>query len=274
MAPHRYQTVADELLEYAEVIATHFQNLGFKVYRERAQVGFPYTPTHLCKRGKITTMVIELGSEIKLKRMEDWVRFGKSSGTEMRVGLCLPSTVNVTPDALESLRERGIGLYAAYSNRLVERIAPADLGLNLALPELGDFSAGIRELLGPAYEQFGRAQWRDGFEGACQALEDEARRYLKRWSHTGRIKILRKKGAVTLSDREINRLTMGGLAAAFAAIQAQNHADSVIAHALTRINKDRIGVVHFRARTATERRLRVNVGQHMWVILAALKEML
>jgi hypothetical protein len=274
MPRRQYKTVADELLDYPEVIASYFENVGFRVYPERSEVGFPYTPTHLCKRGKITTIITELAAKIVFKRIEDWVRYGKSCGRDTRIALCLPSTVNISPDELEKLREKGIGLYAAYSNRLVERLAPADLGLNLALPELGDFPAKIRELLGPAYEQFARAQWRDGFEDACQALEDETRRYLKRWSRTGRIKVLRKKGPVTLSDREINKLTMGQLAGVFATIEAQNHGDSVIGHALSKINKDRIGVAHFRARASTEKRLRANVGQHMWVILAAVRELL
>jgi hypothetical protein len=85
---------------------------------------------------------------------------------------------------------------------------------------------------------------------------------------------LRKTGAVRLTNQEIDRLTLGGLAATFVAIQAQNHADSIIGQALSRINKDRVGAAHFRARTRTERRLRANVGQHMWVIVAALREML
>jgi hypothetical protein len=103
----------------------------------------------------------------------------------------------------------------------------------------------------------------------------EARKYLAKWSKTGRITILDRRGApITLAAREINKLTMGQLASKFRSIQAQNHKDSVIAKALGRINKDRVGVVHHKRKATTEKRLRVNVGQHMWVIVAALKEML
>lgn len=66
-------------------------------------------------------------------------------------------------------------------------------------------------------------------------------------------------------------MTMGTLAKNFAAIQTQNHVDSRIAQALMTINRDRVGVVHHKSRATTERRLRVNVGGHMWAIIAALR---
>ena len=109
---------------------------------------------------------------------------------------------------------------------------------------------------------------------ACQGLETEARRYLKKWTRTGRIKILRKKGPVTLTNAQIDRMTMGQLAEAFRDIQAQNQADNVIGRALATINRDRVGVVHHKRKKVTERRLRANVGQHMWTIIAAMKELI
>src|SRR5260370_32490131 len=122
-------------------------------------------------------------------------------------------------------------------------------------------------------DQFDRAQWREGFEDACQALEVQARRYFKKWTKTTRIKVLRKGIPVALSNKEINKMTMGKLAETFGAIQSPNHADSIIEQALTTINKDRIGVAHHKAHKTTEKRLRTNVGQHMWTIVAALNLM-
>lgn len=267
-----YKTLPDELLEYAEPILKYFRNRGYRARVEPNHLGFPYTPTLLCKRGKHTTIIVELDSRIRMERLEDWVRFCHSSGKDTRLALCVPHTANLTAQDEEPLRQKRIGLYGILADRtIVERIAPADLALNVALPELGLLPVRLRELLGPAYDQFDRAQWREGFEEACQALEVEARRYLKKWSHTGRIRILSKKGPITLSDREINKMTMGNLAKTFAAIQIQNHVDSRIEQALKTINRDRIGVVHHKSRATTERRLRSNVGGHMWAIIDALK---
>jgi len=269
----QYTTVADELLEHADVVVDYFISRGHRVRVERYELGFPFTATFLCRRGN-TTLILELDNAIQKKKLDDWVRYAKSSGKDTRLALCMPSAVNVTAEEEAYLRANRVGLYSvSLDPRVDERIAPDDLGLNVALPELGELPANLRGLLGPAYDQFARAQWREGFEDACQVLEVEARRYLKKWARTRRITVLRRGIPVALSDREINKMTMGKLAVIFAAIQSPNHADSMIGRALTTINKDRVGVAHHKARKTTERRLRVNVGQHMWTIVAALKLM-
>lgn len=270
--PRKFKTIPDELLAHAEVVADHFENHGFTVRVERSELGFPYTPTFLCKR-HATTIIVELDNQLRKEKLESWVRYCRSCGKDTRLGVCLPSSMAVPADEVAVLRQKGIGLYSAFDDRLDEHIAPADLALNVQLPEANTLAPGIRRVLGTAYEQFQRTQWREGFEDACQGLETEARRYLKKWTRTGRIKILRKKGPVTLTNAQIDKMTMGQLAEAFRNIQAQNHADNVIGRALATINRDRVGVVHHKRKKVTERRLRTNVGQHMWTILAALKEL-
>lgn len=271
--PHRsYNTVPDELLEYADVIAEDFGGRGYRVLVERNELGFPYTPTFVCTRGT-TTIIVELDAQLQMARLESWVRYGRSCGKDTRLALCLPSSANIAAEQILLLQEKGIGFYSVLLDRLMEQHPPVDLALNVQLPELDSQPRRMRELLGSAYEQFARSHWRDGFEGACQVLETQARRYLKKWSRTGRVKILRKTGPVSLTNSVIDGMTMGQLARAFESIQAQNHSDKVIGEALAKINRDRVGVVHHRSRAVTERRLRSNVGQHMWVIFAALKEL-
>jgi hypothetical protein len=267
-----YKTLPDELLEYAEPILIHFRNRGYRVTAELNKLGFPYTPTFVCRRGKHTTIIIELDNRIRTERLEDWVRFCHSSGRDTRLALCVPHSANLAGHDEGPLRQKGIGLYAVLADwSLVERIAPVDLALNVSLPELTTLPVSVRELLGSAYDQFDRGEWRGGFEEACQVFETEVRRYLKKWSRTGRTRVLTRRGPATLSDRKINTMTMGGLAKTFGQIQAPNHVDSRIEQALKIINRDRIGVVHHRSRATTEKRLRANVGSHMWVIVSALK---
>jgi hypothetical protein len=66
-------------------------------------------------------------------------------------------------------------------------------------------------------------------------------------------------------------MTLGALAKAFGEIQNQTYKDSVAEKTLLIINKDRVNVVHHRTRANAERRLRVNVGKHMWAITEAAK---
>lgn len=273
--PRVFKTLPDELLAAADAVADDFEMRGHNVRLERAELGYPFTPALVCARDKITTTIVEVASGAgftKLfKRLDEWVRYARSTSKDTRVAVCLPHTANLTERQMAKLQDKGVGLYVAHPNRVAERIVPADLGLNVALPELRSLPPLMRQLLGDAYEQFAHTHWREGFEEACKVLETEARRYLNRWSRTGRIMVLRKKGPVVLTAKQINRMTMGDLASDFAKIQNQNHADSMIGRALARINKDRVNVVHKKKRTTTEKRLRANVGQHMWTIVAALK---
>ncbi len=124
-------------------------------------------------------------------------------------------------------------------------------------------------MLGPAYEQFARSQWREGFEEACQAFEVEARRYLKAGMRSGRVVIPNRRGTTATAD--VDRLTMGQLADAFSRIQHQNYADAIIGQTLKAVNRDRVGVVHKKVLKRTENRLRGNVGRHMWSLIEALK---
>jgi hypothetical protein len=275
MPTRAFKTVADELLDSAEIVADDFQFRGYRVEVERAELGYPSTPTLVCKRGNITTIIVEVDSGISFqklsRKLEEWVRYARSTSKDTRVAACLPADTNLTHRQMASLQDNGVGLYVAFKDRVLERIGPADLGLSFALPELRSLSPAVRIILGDAYEQFAHTHWREGFEEACKALETEARRYLNRWSRTGRITVLRKKGPIVLTAKQINRMTMGNLAADFAKIQNQNHGDNMIAQALARINKDRVNVVHKKRKATTEKRLRQNVGQHMWTIVAALK---
>jgi hypothetical protein len=273
MPSQRHKTVPDELLEYVDTISAHFRALGFKVHPERSELGFPYTPTFLCKRGRMTNVIVELDSKIPFQRLQQWVGYGRSCGGDTRVAVCVPPYANIPAAELAQLQQLRVGLYTVLPQNLLEQLAPPDLGINVALPPLENMPARIRELLGPSYEQFARAQWRECFEDACQVLEHEARSYLKRGIRMQRITILGKKGPVTLSKKQIDKFTMGKLANVFSTIQAQNHADAVIEQALKTINPDRVGVAHFKRRATTERRLRKNMGRHMWVIVAALHVM-
>ena len=65
---------------------------------------------------------------------------------------------------------------------------------------------------------------------------------------------------------------MGQLAARFSRIVQQTHADRVIGDALKAVNPNRIGVSHHKRRATSEARLRRDVGNQMWLIIGALKE--
>lgn len=145
--------------------------------------------------------------------------------------------------------------------------------MNVALPERKRLSNALRRKLGGVYEQFDRSQWREGFGDAAQVLEEDARKYLLRGVQRNRITFIGANGRTkNYSEQRIRSMTLGALATAFAEIQVKTRADVIVADVLKLINKDRIGEVHKKADARTEERLRRNVGQHMWRVVDALKE--
>jgi hypothetical protein len=263
--PWGFRTVPEELVACAEGSAEYYRTLGYAVAPEGHELGFPSTPTFRARRGN-TSVVVEVLGRIDEQLLNRWTAYGKSNGRDFRVVVSVADSATLTPKNETLLRKLGVGCIEFSNGAIVERILPTDLALNVELPKLEDMPARVRELLGPAYEHFARGNWREGFGDACQAFEAEARRYMKRHSRTGRIKVLRKKGPTTLTAKAIDGMTMGQLARAFSEIVAQNRSDSVVAMTLTSVNPDRVGVTHKKMSKRVEGRLRQNVGRHMWAL--------
>jgi hypothetical protein len=270
----QFLTVAEELLEHAECVAHFFEHHGYSVKVEHAEIGYPYTPTLRCRRPP-TTLLVELYGSVPHDRVDAWTRYARSRSRDTRVALAVPHDTPRKPEDDSKLRELGVGLYLSDGTKTEEAIPPLDMAINVQLPELKTLPPKMRKILGPVYEQFERSQWREGFESACQAVEVLGRKYLKDGMDAGRIVLGTKAGkSRSLTHRQIDRLTLGQIAEAFGQIQNQNYSDVTIAKVLVRLNKDRVGVVHHKTKYATETRLRKNVGQHMWNVVTALKELL
>jgi hypothetical protein len=270
MRRRTYETLAPELEEYAENVAKDLEDHGYTVRTEKAELGFPYTPTLLAKRQR-TTLVLEVTSSVSFQRLDSWTRFGKSCGYDLRVVICLPDRIQVSPRDQEHIRARGCGLTTVSSASVTPVIFPLDLALNIALPERRSLPARLKSILGTAYEQFDQGTWREGFDEACKVLEIEARRYLWHWIRTGRIQLVTKKGPRRLTGHQVDKLTMGQLVEVFRQIVAKTRTDSQVEKALAAINKDRVLRTHHKHKKKTESNLRKNVGHHMWVIIETLR---
>lgn len=257
----------DELLHVAEAAADFMSGRGFTVRLEREELGFPFCPTLLCRRGHITH-VVEVAAALDQDKLRSWVGYGKSCGKEFRMAYAVPVEARLQADSRDLLAEHGLGLLEVDNAACEERVVAQDLSLSVELPPLRSMSRQIRALLGRAYEHFEQGNWRESFEDAAQALEAQARRYLKR--HASRIVYIGKQ----VTPREIDRMPLGGLAKTFQRIQNQNLDDKQIGATLQAINRDRIGVVHHRGHRRAESRLRANVGKHMWAICGAMKHVI
>lgn len=239
---------------------------GYRVKAEHSELGYPFGALLQCKRGP-TTMVVDIGAFVVRDRAEAWWAYGKSCSTDFRYSLGTGPDAKIQEEDEQFLRTKGLGWYSFVGGAATEKVTPQDLGLNVALPKLGDLHAKIRPFLAPAFEEFARGSWKEGFQTACGTLEEQARRYFRQGVRSGRILVVIKGTPTKLGTSAINKMTMGQLAGAFARVHAPNFVDSKIGDALATLNDDRIAVVHKK----NEKRLRQNVGQHMYRVIAALK---
>src|SRR3954447_15570362 len=131
------------------------------------------------------------------------------------------------------LKRLGIGLLLVGADGAEEMIPPKDLAINVELPNIEKLSPALQKALGPVYEHFDRAEWREGFEEACLALEEAARKHLWKGIKAGRIAVVSPKGRKEeITKTKIDSFTMGDLRVRFERIVQQNKADRVVGDAL------------------------------------------
>lgn len=271
MSKPSFVTLAEDLIGPAETIEQYFDGKGYKVVREPQVLAYPYTPTLRCKRDR-TTIVVEVDSAIRAGRIREWVRYGCSLNSDFRVAAAIPAQATRALEVEDGLRGDKAGIYII-GDAVTEICMPHDLSVNMALPELAGLPVKVRKALGPMYEQYEHSHWREAFESGCQAFETECRRYLKESIASGRVMVLTDKGrARSLSDKSIDKMSLGMLAAAFANIKAPNHSDTALASILAQINPNRIGVAHHKTSAATEAKLRKYVGSDVWLFVAGLRK--
>lgn len=263
-----FATVADDLAVCATSVVAHLRQHGYTVKIEPQQLGYPSVPTFSAKRAQ-TTMFVQVGRNPRSSILVAWTKYGKSCIKDTRI--VFATDKQPTHSAIQFLQDNRVGLCLYSAGRVVELLPPHDLAINIGLPNLEDFQGKVRRWLAPTYEEFENGNWFKGFEEACKLFEEKARLYFRVFSQSGRIKIITKSGPTTMSRQAIEKLSMGQLKDKFEKIVSPTRDDQQTGDALARINADRIGVTHKKNRAATERRLRKNVGQHMWVIISALQ---
>jgi hypothetical protein len=274
VAPQKFLTIPEELLEVADAIVAKLKQSGYTVSIEKIEYGFPFTPCLVGKRGQ-TKVIVEVLSKPADKRIEQWKSFCRSCSKDTRFALAAPETAGGIMGQIERLRKDGIGLFSFTNDKqILEKVSPKDLAVNVNLPSLADFCHRFRKLMGPAFEKVADGYWREGFEDACLVVEQQAREHLISGIRSQRIIILDNNGKdATPQISKVRKYTLGQLAGAFRRIKNQNAHDAMILRTLPFVNPDRVRVVHHRNTHSTEAKLRKNVGQHMWALIACMKEL-
>jgi hypothetical protein len=271
----RFNTISTELVEHAEVAYDYFRNLGYAIKVEPYELPYPTRPALVCKSNHTQTVVLVCG-RIEMEQLEAWVSLAKSLNTDFRVVICIPSesTQKYLPKLQLKIQQLGIGIFVSSSGQIARLSDPIDQNIRVDLPALKTLPRSVRKVLAPAYEHFIGGRWRDCFEEACKAFEQEVRPYFKQAIANGRLTVFDANGMPRNPTQErIEKMTLGQLAYALNNARPQNTTDSQIEKALFQINDDRVGLVHKNQQAKTEKRLRKNVGVHMHVMIQAVKEL-
>jgi hypothetical protein len=270
-----FSTVPTELLEHAECVYSHYSNLGYSIKIEPSELHFPSCPALVCKRNH-TQLAVIVCNRIDIALIDTWVSLAASMSTDFQVAICI-STASMQKylnKYLLKLKQNGVGILVSSNNSINILNAPVDLGIRIQLPDINILSRANKRILGPAYEHIQGGRWRDGFDEACRALEQQVRPYFKKALDTGRLNVYNDAGLVKNPTKtRLGKLTLGQLAIEIGNARPLNGVDSKIQKALSSINADRVNATHKNKRSLTEKNLRKNVGQHMHVIVQALREL-
>lgn len=270
--PLRFVTLGDELVEYAEAFAAKMRGEGFTVRAEFDDGSMPRAPTVMGSIGNARHFA-DVCEGVVRTDIERWVSYCRSRSSETYFSLVVHERATLRSELLVWLREQGIGIFIAQNGAVTEIAAPRDLALNLALPNLDGESRSLRRMLAQVYAAFDRGDWFNGFRDACQILEAQARRHLKRLVSDGSVSFSRNGQPKVYTASQIQRMTQGQLAGAYAEIVIPTAKEQTIARALAHLNPDRIGAVHRADDRSVRRRLRQKVGTHMWMLVNGLREL-
>lgn len=265
-----FNTLPDVLVDLAEDAERFFKKKGFAATREKEDLAFPATPALHCRR-KPTVLFVDVTNRLESDRLLAWVAFGQSMSVDTQIAVVTNSGSQLERKAAWLSRNK-IGLYVRDEGEIMEVIAPQDLSLQMKLPNLGSANAGCRKALGPAFDQIQRGAWREGFESACQALEQLGRSHLLESIRAPRLQFRERNGSpIAVTAAQVRRMTLGQLGVLINKASPMNAQDAVLAKALPRINTARVNVAH--KKNASEASLRRSVGGLIWVIYNAVQVM-
>jgi hypothetical protein len=273
MSTADFKTIPEELLFAAEAARSHLATQGYDVEVEGRHLGFPLTPALICKRGH-QTLIVEVASSLDEKRVGRWIKYARSQTKDTRLSIVIRPQETIASRAMTFAAKQNIGLCVYDDDTLTEVRQPADLAVQIDLPELDDLPEVIRPILAPAFMKFAQQDWRDGLSDAYQAAEDHSREYLKTEIDAGRVTIVvrRSRRNVTLTAQDVNGMTLGQLKDSFGLISNQTHKEAIIHGTLETLNKIRPKLAHHKHSDATETALRASVGNHMYTVITCLEE--
>lgn len=268
-----FLTVPNELQAIALACNKSLLAAGFRLKCENNEHDYPETATIDARRqGQHWFYIFD--DRVKQPRILLWSAYARSCTSSTFVMLCIRKKSALKAKDLVLLKSQGVGLTVIDDEDVLSEVVSAiDLTMNITLPPLNRHRVAMRRQLLTVHGQFRNGNWKGGFEDACKLVEKTARDYLLNQIKNSQVTVPAKKGPKTISKDEARRLPLGALANVFCQRLYPKQIDSQLCGGLKKINPDRIKVAHNKLSNSDERRLRENVGRHMWTIDNLLREL-
>ncbi len=265
-----FLTLSNDLAAYANELAEHLDGRGYDVDIEPGDISFPESPAMSATREGVAHIVVVV-QMLDHKLVDKWWAYGRSAGSATAV---LFFVVEDLPhEVMFYAREKLCGVMMKTNGRIRELAAASDLTVNLVPPSLEGEKRRLQQLLSAPFERIANGEWRRGFEDCCKCLETCAREYFSDGVASGLIKTQTPKGRDNTPTKiEINRMSIGQLAARFSGMVVRTKKDDVLVSCLSRINPARIAVAH--ALRGDEAALRREIGPHIHAIFNTLKSII
>ncbi len=265
-------TLPEELLPTGEIATKVLNERGFKVKIEESTLEYPSTPTICAKRG-VSTHFIFVVDRFDRPELESWISFCRSCDEDVRIALYTPKLENLGMRCLKFCQKWGIGIYTLEGDDFKMMVNEIDLAFQGELPDRKSLGTPTQRLLGSAYDEYSRGNWREGFGKAVEVLEEQSRKYLRKEAKGGMCKYQAGKKVKILAASEVNKMSLGAIKDVVCGITPQNSLNANLCSALRKLNPTRIAKVHNPNSTATEKNLRKRVGRDMWLIVNMVKQL-
>jgi hypothetical protein len=235
--------VPDELRHLARSCATWLEARGYTVDDADEDLSFPLAPSLSARRGSAVS-IIEVVEELDEPRLSEWMLYGKSSGTELRVTICIDASCAKRDQIVVFATAKGLGVYVVEDGATRELVEPRDLSAITLVPDLRNEEQWVRAALGPAIEEYERANWQDGLRNATRGFEDLCRERLRQLVAQGvRFAPVPERKRPPALD-QIDRASLGQLRIFFSMIDPSTAESSTIVRVIDEIRDPRNDIAH------------------------------
>jgi hypothetical protein len=235
--------VPDGLKQVAAGCAAWLDARGYTVSDADNDLSFPLAPSMSARRGSALS-IVEVVEAIDGERLDEWMLYGKASGGEFRLVLCVDMDCPTRDEIVVYATTKGLGVYVVEDGMARELVEPRNLSATVLVPDLAGEEQWVREALGQAVEEYERSNWQDGLRNATRGFEELCRRRLGQLVAQGVHFAPVPERKTPPKQRQIDRANLGAIRIFFSMIDPSTGESSTIIRVIDEIRDPRNDISH------------------------------